>query len=133
MSLVSLLLLVSLSFNAVIVVNDDASLLTVEEANYFNNNLKKVRGDFDFTDKKTLFMSGNFGTKIITKAKYFETWGNNDMSAMGPKAMNQMLVFSENEKQQIGYDVVVIAWSKAKLKDYHKSRIIQAYLGSDSE
>jgi hypothetical protein len=101
---------------------DNNSHLTVEEAEYLNNEFKDIRKDFDFSDKKVAFITGTSGNRWLTKTGYF---GDVKSRINANQTMVHFPIFlTIKEKNTSGdYDVIIAAWVKV-LTDARKEKII---------
>jgi len=90
-------------------------LLTASEAAYFNSELLTQRNQFDFRQKKVAFVSNR---SLINKQRYFTFWGGKD-------AVNNLLILTETEKQQCGYDAIIVSWNKQVITDRFRRRLVK--------
>jgi hypothetical protein len=69
------------------------------------------RDNFNFKNKKVIFVTGNSGEQLGTKSKYFDyirEWNKN-----GNKIATWVVALKENEKVNSGgYDVIITYWVK---------------------
>jgi hypothetical protein len=104
---------------------DTNSKLNKYEVEYFNTSLEKQRGNFSFDDKKIAFAYDNFGKIVINKKEYFERWGRkyfNNHSSVS----DQLIILTSDEKEIAdSYDAIIISWSKIKIGEKEKQRIIK--------
>ncbi len=106
---------------------DSSTTLNKYEVKYFNQYLEKQRSrsTFDFQDKKVGFAHGNFGKGLISKKEYFNMWGK-DYFENGSHVVNQLIILTEEEKQQSGgYDAIIVSWSKILVSGKRKERLIK--------
>jgi len=103
---------------------DNNPKLTQTESEFLNEYMNDIqRKDFDFTDKKVLFITGNSGKTIGTKSKYFDyirEWNKN-----GDKIATWVVELNPKQIEKInsaGYDVIVTYWVKMLTK--RRKRII---------
>jgi hypothetical protein len=89
---------------------NDNPWLTKYESEYFNNQFKNQRNDFDFMNKKIAFVTGSSGSRHLTKTDYFE-----DIKS-GPKdneiADTPIFLTQEEKVKSGGYDVIMLSWVK---------------------
>ncbi|MBL7735141.1 MAG: hypothetical protein JNL51_06760 [Chitinophagaceae bacterium] len=92
------------------------SVLTDNEAYFFNSELLAQRKDFDFHQKKVAFvLSGSF----IDKQQYFKNWGDKDV-------VNSLILLTEEEKQKAnGYDAIIVSWRKQGVSNSFKKRLLK--------
>jgi len=93
-----------------------SSVLTDNEAEYFNIELSKKRKDFDFHGRKVaLVLSGSF----IDKTQYFKNYG-------GKEVVNNLIILTEKEKQKgNGYDAIIVLWRKQSVSKCFRKRLIK--------
>ena len=96
--------------------------LNLTESKFLNEYLSDRRNEFDFTNKKIIFVTGNSGNFIKDKSDYFknvrERIGTN--SRIG----SDIIVLTEDEKiKSGGYDAIVTYWIKV-LTERRKRKII---------
>ena len=107
---------------------DSSTTLNKYESQYFNQSLKKQRSrsNFDFQDKKVGFAFGNFGKGVISKKEYFNMWGKDYFENDSHVVFNQLIILTEEEKQQSGgFDAIIISWSKIGVAGNDKKRLIE--------
>ena len=101
---------------------DDNAFLNRYEIECFQNSTSR---DIDFKDKKIAFFYGNYGKNRITKKEYFDRWGKKYFHQKS-RVSNQYLLFSEEEKERSsGYDIVIVSWSKIRISERMRRRIIK--------
>lgn len=101
---------------------DNNPRLNKVEADYFNNEFKDQRNNFDFVDKKVAFITGSSAGKHLTKTEYF----NEVKSRLkGNYGMTHSAIFLTHEEKikSGGYDVVIASWVKL-LTDKRRRQII---------
>jgi hypothetical protein len=100
---------------------DNNPRLTKCEAEYFNNEFKDWRKEFDFTDKKVAFVTGSTANKHLTKTDYF----NKVKSRLKDnyEMTHSALYLTEEEKLKSGYDAIVVSWIKL-LTDKRRRQIM---------
>ena len=91
---------------------DNSALLNTEEAALLNTLLQDSRGNFDFTYKRAVFVTGSTGKRIVNKSDYFQKlvlpW-----IAKGGTPQILKIELTSNEKEEAGgYDVIVLSWVK---------------------
>jgi hypothetical protein len=86
---------------------------------YMNNEQRK---NYDLTDKKVIFVTGNSAQQFGTKSEYFDQikeWNKN-----GNKIATWIVELNENERKiSGGYDVIITYWVKILTKK-RKKKII---------
>lgn len=101
---------------------DSNPKLNLTESKFLNEYLSDRRNEFDFTNKKIIFVTGNSGNFIKDKSDYFknvrERIGTN--SRIG----SDIIVLTEDEKiKSGGYDAIVTYWIKV-LTERRKRKIL---------
>lgn len=97
---------------------DDSPFLTELEAEFLNEYLGDVRGDFDFSGAKVIFVTGHTGTDLSTKQEYFEKM--QEPQSIDSTFVTGVVPLSPSEKERSGgYDVILTYWVKTLS---HKSR-----------
>ncbi|WP_264521781.1 hypothetical protein [Flavobacterium sp. N1994] len=91
---------------------DNNPNLTEAESKFLTDYMsKEQRQNFNFKDKKVIFVTGNSGQQLGTKSKYFDyirEWNKN-----GNKIATWVVELNEKEKiYSGGYDVIVTYWVK---------------------
>ncbi|MBP2619719.1 hypothetical protein [Chryseobacterium jejuense] len=102
---------------------DLSGALNICESRYLDFYFEKQRNVFSFKGKKVYFLNGNSGSKRSDKRTYFdETKRILNVGSIPSHLMQQLLVFSEAESKQIGYDAAIITGSKKYItkEDIHK-------------
>lgn len=103
--------------------NGDETLST-REAELLNSLLKKSRDTFDFHGKKIAFITGSSGSRVLSKADYFNTCINPWLSkGDAPQIFMVSLTLEEKEKSG-GYDAFVLSWVKV-FTDRQKNTTIE--------
>ena len=87
--------------------------LTATEATFLNAYYAGIRKNFDFTDKKILFVTGTAATQITGKTEYFKSIRSNWNPATNPVGGSDVDPLTVSEKKRSnGYDAVVYYWVK---------------------
>lgn len=89
---------------------DNNSKLNNHEAVFLNNYIKN-RNDFDFCNKKILFVTGSSGGRISSKKEYFNNvkeW----KEKYGEKVQTSLVTLSAQETELYKYDAIVLYWVK---------------------
>jgi len=91
---------------------DENPNLTEAESKFLTDYMtNEQRDNFNFENKKVIFVTGNNGNQLGTKSKYFDNireWNKN-----GNKIATWVVELKENEKiYSGGYDVIVTYWVK---------------------
>lgn len=100
---------------------DNNPRLNKYEADYFNNEFKDWRKEFDFTDKKVAFVTGSTANKHLTKTDYFNEVKLRLKDNYG--MTHSALYLTEEEKLKSGYDAIVVSWVKL-LTDKRRRQIM---------
>jgi hypothetical protein len=100
---------------------DNNPRLTKYEAEYFNNEFKDWRKEFDFTDKKVAFLTGSTANKHLTKTNYFNEVKSRLKDNYG--MTHSALYLTEEEKLKSGYDAIIVSWVKL-LTDKRRRQIM---------
>jgi hypothetical protein len=100
---------------------DNNLRLTKYEAEYFNNEFKDWRKEFDFTYKKIAFLTGSTANKHLTKTDYFNEVKSRLKDNYG--MTHSALYLTEEEKLKSGYDAIVVSWVKL-LTDKRRRQIM---------
>lgn len=91
---------------------DNNPNLTEAESKFLTDYMTNAQQkNFNFKNKKVIFVTGNSGDQLGTKSKYFDNireWNKN-----GNKIATWVVELKENEKTYSGgYDVIVTYWVK---------------------
>jgi len=92
---------------------DNEQTLSYKEIVYTKHILTYLYSDSVFTlkNKRILFSGSNFGSTIFTKSDFYKgkciPW-----TEKGDQPHVQIIILSEGEIELIGYDIILIAWSK---------------------
>jgi hypothetical protein len=102
---------------------DDNSILNDAESSFLNEYLKGQLSNFDLKNKKILFVTGSSGNTIGSKSAYFasikkwkETYNTNIATSL--------VVLTEEEKSQYGYDTILLYWVKVVLTPKSQKRVL---------
>lgn len=91
-------------------------ILNDKESEYLNRQFNKLPNHYDFKDKAIAFTSS---TMVITKSEWIKTnWEHDNPSV-------ELLVLTEQEKKETGFDSVLVTWSKFKITDKMRNRILK--------
>ena len=103
---------------------DNNPKLTQPESEFLSNYMDDDKGrNFDFSNKKIIFVTGNYGQKNGTKSEYFSEIKK--MKSKGGKITTRIIDLTENEKIESGnYDVIITYWTKSLTKR-RKKKIIE--------
>ncbi len=92
-------------------VDNDPNLTEAESKFLTDYMTYEQRDNFNFKNKKVIFVTGNSGEQLGTKSKYFDyirDWNKN-----GNKIATWVVALKENEKiDSGGFDVIVTYWVK---------------------
>ncbi|WP_298529613.1 hypothetical protein [uncultured Christiangramia sp.] len=91
---------------------DNKPTLTKEESEFLNKYMyEKKKIDFDFTNKKVIFITGTSGQKLGTKSDYFKNikaWNEKE-----EKIATWIVELNNEEKIKSGdYDLIITYWVK---------------------
>ncbi|PSR55816.1 hypothetical protein AHMF7605_21100 [Adhaeribacter arboris] len=90
---------------------DNKPRLNRYESELLNEYLKNHKGNFDFTNKNVVFVTGSSGSIIATKKSYFTNI--KDWNKKNSRIATSLIVLSEEEKVESGgYDAMVTYWVK---------------------
>ena len=90
---------------------EDNPFLTCGEAEFLNEYLGNVRGDFDFNGAKVIFVTGHTGTDLSNKQEYFEKM--QEQHSIDSTFVTGVVPLNSDEKERSGgYDVIVTYWVK---------------------
>jgi hypothetical protein len=90
---------------------ENDTTLNKNEAKLLNSYFSESRGEFDFHDKKIVFVSGSSGKTYITKSAYFDDI--NQWNETNSRIATSLIILTEKEKKESGgYDVILTAWVK---------------------
>jgi hypothetical protein len=99
-------------------------MLSTQEAELLNSLLENSRDTFDFHGKKIAFITGSSGSRVLSKADFFNTCVN-PWLAKGDTPQIFMVLLTQGEKEKSGdYDAFVLSWVKV-FTDRQKRRIIE--------
>ncbi|WP_298248332.1 hypothetical protein [uncultured Christiangramia sp.] len=102
--------------------NND-SVLTPEESDSLNAYLSAERKEFDFKNKKILFVTGNSGNLIGCKEQYFAYI--NEWKKIDSKVASGIYIFTTNKKSiSGGYDAIITYWVKV-FTEKRKRKLIE--------
>ncbi len=90
--------------------------LNTQESEYLNRQFNGELENFDFKDKSIIFTSS---TSVISKSDWIDTnWEYDNPSV-------ELVELTKQEKDETGYDVILVTWSKFILTDKMKKRILK--------
>ncbi len=90
---------------------DNNPKLTQAESEFLNEYMTEHnKQNFDFTDKKVFFVTGNSGNKFGTKSDYFDKIKQRNQT--DDKIATWVVKLTEKEQIESGYDVIVTYWVK---------------------
>jgi hypothetical protein len=103
-------------------INDEPKL-TQTESEFLNEYMTDYnRQNFDFTNKKVIFITGNSGHQFGTKSEYFDKIRERNGNA--DKIATWVVKLTEEEQFESGYDVIVTYWVKV-LTNRQKRKILK--------
>ncbi|MBO2012623.1 hypothetical protein [Hymenobacter negativus] len=93
---------------------NNSPTLNTQEAAYFNSRFQEVRGEFNFLNKRLIFITGESGSVLGSKRNYFDyvkKWqAEHGRSYIGG---SNLIPFTEVQRlQSNGHDAIVTYWSK---------------------
>ncbi|MFD0835103.1 hypothetical protein ACFQ0I_04965 [Mariniflexile aquimaris] len=102
---------------------DNNPKLTQAESEFLSEYMNyEQRKNYNLTDKKVIFVTGNSAQQFGTKSEYFDqikAWNEN-----GNKIATWIVELNENERKiSEGYDVIITYWVKSLTKK-RKKKII---------
>ncbi len=105
---------------------DDNPEITRHESEFLNDYLADSKPDnFDFNDKRIVFVTGNSGNRVGSKSEYFDRinayYDNNGRISTWIVPLNEI---QKQELQSKGYDAIVTYWVKL-ISERRKRKIIQ--------
>ena len=101
---------------------DNNPKLTQSESEFLNEYMTDYnKQNFDFTNKKVIFVTGNSGNKIGTKSAYFDEIKQRNQT--DDKIATWFVKLTEEEQIQSGYDVIVAYWVKV-ITERRKRKIL---------
>ncbi|WLD23614.1 hypothetical protein NU10_13035 [Flavobacterium dauae] len=124
--IIPLILITSMSFGQSYdnIGQNDSNLLNKEEADLLNCLLIDSRGEFNFHEKKIVFITGSSGNTIVSKSLYFKKsilpWVETNKT---PQVFMLKLTPGEKEKTG-GIDAFVLSWVKF-YNDKQKTKTIR--------
>jgi hypothetical protein len=99
---------------------DNNPILNKSESEFLNEYLKDKRGDFDFADKKIIFITGSNASTKGFKRDYFKNvfkWSTDSNS----KISTELVILSaQNKIESGGYDAILTYWSMVSINNEKK-------------
>lgn len=90
--------------------------LNVQESEYLNRHFNSEFEKYDFKDKSIIF---THSTLVISKSDWIATnWEYDNPSV-------ELVELTKEEKEETGYDAILVTWSKFLLTDKMKERILK--------
>jgi len=90
--------------------------LNVQESEYLNRHFNSEFEKYDFKDKSIIF---THSTLVVSKSDWIETnWEYDNPSV-------ELVELTKEEKEETGYDAILVTWSKFILTDKMKERILK--------
>ena len=90
--------------------------LTSNESRYLNEQFSGFIKEYDFTNKSIIFTSN---LEVITKQDWFERFWYFDRPAA------YIVELSDSEKQETGYDAILVTFCKRMITDKMKKKILE--------
>ncbi|WP_353331212.1 hypothetical protein [Bacteroides sedimenti] len=92
---------------------DNSPLLNEYESAYFNVMFKDSLNGFDFTNKKTGFLTGSTGRIKNSKENYFYMQKEHSVNENSPCDNGALYIFNAAQKAESGgYDAAIVYWCK---------------------
>ncbi|MBN1185163.1 MAG: hypothetical protein JXB49_22950 [Bacteroidales bacterium] len=91
--------------------NDNKRLSTVD-ADLLNSLLETSRDTFDFHCKKIAFLTGSSGSKVLSRADFFNSCINPWLTKGATPQIFMVLLTREEKDLSGGYDALVLSWVK---------------------
>lgn len=90
---------------------DNNPKLTQIESEFLNEYMTDYnKQNFDFSNRKVIFVTGNSGNKIATKSDYFDTIKQRNQT--DDKIATWIVKLTPEEKIESGYDIILTYWVK---------------------
>ena len=90
--------------------------LNSQESEYLNRHFNSEFNNYDFKDKSIIF---THSTLVISKSDWIETNWEYDNPSI------ELVELTKEEKEETGYDAILVTWSKFLLTDKMKKRILK--------
>ena len=92
---------------------DESALLNLNEIKYTEYLLTGLYADsiFDLNQKKTVFLTGNYGSNLVSKSVFFNVYCK-QWTASQAMPQIQIIILTKDEANEIGYELILVAWSK---------------------
>ncbi len=91
-------------------------VLNKNEANYLSLQFPDLAKIYNFTQQRVLFTSN---TKVITKKEWYEKFWEYE------KPSKQLIILTEKEKEEYGYDTILVTYCKKQITDKMKRKILK--------
>ena len=92
--------------------------LNAQESEYLNRHFNSEFEKYDFKDKSIIF---THSTLVVSKSDWIETnWEYDNPSV-------ELVELTKEEKEETGYDAILVTWSKFILTDKMKERILKRF------
>jgi len=106
---------------------DDNPFLTHNEVIFLNDYLKGyIYKDFDFIDKKVLFVTGSCASRLGKKSHFFndvKEWKEKHNSNVGGMGL---YVLTVGEKQKYNYDAILFYWCKMYPTEKRRNKLLES-------
>lgn len=99
-------------------------MLSTQESELLNSLLEKSRNKFDFHGKKIAFITGSSGSRVLSKADFFNTCVNPWLSDGKTPQIFMVELTGEEKNKSGGYDAFVLSWVKV-FTDKRKKKVIE--------
>ncbi len=101
---------------------DNNPKLTQTESEFLNEYMTEYnKQNFDFTNKKVIFVTENSGNKFGTKSEYFDQI--KQLNQSNDKIATWVVKLNEKEQIESDYDVIVTYWVKV-ITEKRKRKIL---------
>ena len=90
--------------------------LNIQESEYLNRQFNSELENFDFKDKSIIFTTS---MSVISKTEWINTnWEHENPSV-------ELVELTKQEKEETGYDAILVTWSKFLLTDKMKAKVLK--------
>lgn len=103
---------------------NENEILSTKESELLNSLLEKSRNTFDFHGKRIAFITGSSGSRVLSKADFFNTCVNPWLADGKTPQIFMVELTSEEKNKSGGYDAFVLSWVKV-FTDKRKKKVIE--------
>jgi hypothetical protein len=114
-----------------LITQNDNIVFEEADSRILNEVFISQRGDFDFCNKRVLFMTGSSGRKIATKENYIQMINNHKENERVPIDTGKLYVFENSRNNSFGYDAAIVFWCKSSLSEEDVIRNIKRLFSSN--